>query len=82
MYFSQDFEERMAFWNGLMPLRPMVNALGGHVFGTWAHADGGSLYAAFRGIQYAQVVERFQEAELMEDYPRQFIIWICCSRQY
>ena len=70
MFYSKDFEERMNFWNGLVPLRPMVAGLGGHVFGSWAHSGDGQLYAAFRGLRYGRVVERFQEAALVEDYPR------------
>jgi hypothetical protein len=70
MYFSQDFEERMNFWNGLLPLRPMVPSLGGYVLGRWDRSGAGSLYAAYRGIQYGRVEERFQEASLVEDYPR------------
>lgn len=59
----------MNFWQSLVPLRPMVSGLGGHVIGSWSRAEGGSLFAAFRGIRYGQVLERFQEAELIEDYP-------------
>jgi hypothetical protein len=70
MYYSQDFEERMNFWNGLLPLRPMVPSLGGYVLGRWDRSGAGSLYAAYRGIQYGRVEERFQEASLVEDYPR------------
>jgi hypothetical protein len=71
MFFSKDFEERMSFWNGLLPLRPMVAGLGGYVFGRWDRSESrGRLYAAYRGIQYASVVERFQEASLLADYPR------------
>jgi hypothetical protein len=70
MYFSQDFEERMNFWNGLLPMRPMVPSLGGYVLGRWDSSGAGSLYAAYRGIQYGRVEERFQEASLVEDYPR------------
>ena len=70
MLFSPDFEERMKFWNGLVPLRPMVSGLGGYVVGGWDRSEAGTLYAAYQGIQYGRVVERFQEASLVEDYPR------------
>ncbi len=60
----------MNFWNGLLPLRPMEPSLGGYVLGRWDRSEGGLLYAAYRGIQYGRVEERFQEASLVEDYPR------------
>ena len=67
MFYSKDFEERMNFWNGLVPLRPMVAGLGGHVFGSWAHSGDGQLSAAFRGLRYGRVVERVQEAALVRN---------------
>lgn len=73
MFFEDDIQERIQFWDEHFPIDPKVTtSFDTVVIGSWDRTEEGKLYKAFRGIQYGKVTRRFQVAEEIDDYKQYY----------